>query len=220
MQIQSVFFDFDGTLFDTRGDIINAYLQTFAKQGFPIAPEDFRIGPPMDECIRQAKPDITAEHLEATAAMFKEQYDNSGFPETKPYPGVSELLDQLADMGVPLYIATNKRMEPLIKILRKFGWEKRFSGLYSTDLLMPERRLSKIAMLKLAIERDALEPASCLMVGDTNGDIIGGRAAGMRTLGATWGYAEENELAAAGPDGFVHKPDEVLNYIAQAPRTC
>ena len=59
--IHGIFFDLDGTLFDTKPDILAAYRSVFQSNGIPFDPEKLRIGPPLTECLRQFMPEITPE---------------------------------------------------------------------------------------------------------------------------------------------------------------
>ncbi len=206
MTAKALFFDFDGTLFDTQSDILTAYLKTFAMQGIPVDPAAFRIGPPLHECIRQVKPDISPELLNETAVLFGRVYDECGFPQTCAYPGVTAMLQKLKEKRIACYIATNKRMAPLTAILRQKNAGGFFAGFYSSDMLMPERKLSKKEMLLLALERESLNGGECFMIGDTEGDITAGRAAGMKTVAVTWGYAAPGELEKSCPDITVAEP--------------
>lgn len=205
LKIQAVFFDFDGTLFDTRRDILAAYMKTFREMAIPIQEENFRIGPPLAECVREAKPDVSDAELVEIMARFRANYDEGGYPATVPYPGAAEMLDRLHAHGIPCFVATNKRGKPLRAILAKNGWSQRFTGLFHADMETPG--LSKIALLERGVRDYDLDPARCVMVGDTRGDIIAGRAAGMYTVAAEWGYAEPGELAACAPDAVIAAPE-------------
>ncbi len=204
---QAVFLDFDGTVCDTQKDILDAYMRAFTALQIPVKPEEFRIGPPLEECIRQVMPEFTPELLAETASLFRHEYDTGGFPCTAYYEGMEALLKELT---VPAFIATNKRMAPLVRILDKLGGNGFFRRLYSADMLMPEKpRMSKKETLLFALEENNLTPSECVMIGDTEGDIIAGRAAGMKTVAVTWGYAEAGELEKSNPDFTVNTMAEL-----------
>jgi phosphoglycolate phosphatase len=203
---ESVWFDFDGTLFDTEPDIRNAYLAVFDHFDIEVDPGIFKIGPPMRECILQVFPDCDEATLAAIMARFVEVYDNSGFPGTILYPGVAGRLRELAGAGVKLFIATNKRLNPTLLILDKFELRSCFTAVYGVDSFLPERP-AKGEALRRGLLRHRLDAAAAVMVGDTAGDIAAGKFAGMKTLGVTWGYGGGEELRDA--DTLIDHPDQL-----------
>ena len=129
------FFDLDGTLARTGEDIIAAWKQSLADLGreCPHFDEVFTIGPTLEKVIYQLFDDASPELVEQMVARFRPNYDESGFPNTVPYPGVPEWLRSLKAAGAKLYIVTNKRHAPTQGIVRKFGWDTLFNGVWSFD---------------------------------------------------------------------------------------
>ena len=95
-----------------------------------------------------------------------------------------------------MYVATNKRWRPTQILRDMLGWGDLFDGWYSFDMFDGER-LSKAELLKRVMERRGIDPSDAVMVADTEGDIIAGRAAGMYTVGCAWGYGKADELKGA-----------------------
>ncbi len=210
--VEGVFFDFDGTLFDTERDILEAYRKVFRKLNISADLKFLRIGPPLEESIRAVRPDISGGELAEAMAGFREFYDGSGFPATPPYPGVPEMLRRLARSGKKLFIATNKRVRPTRLILEKHGFLPLFAGVYAGDS-DPACRRSKSENLLYAVSQHGLKPENSVMIGDTRLDIEAGRRAGMRTFGVTWGYDVQGELEQSRPDGLAASPEELLNWL-------
>ena len=192
------FFDFDGTLCDTEADIKRAWRAALAVLGRPCPQFDavYRTGPTLDEICRRLFADATPALVEQVRAQFKTCYDAGGFPETRPYPWVPAWLAALKAQGCRLYVATNKRHRPMGALMRKMGWEALFDGCYAFDMY-PGERLTKAALLARALAERGLAPADAVMVGDTRGDVEAGRAAGLYTIGCTWGYGTRAELEGA-----------------------
>ena len=192
------FFDLDGTLARTGEDIIAAWKRSIADLGrtCPRFDEVFTIGPTLEKVVYDLFDDASPELVAQMVARFRPNYDESGFPNTVPYPGVQERLSELKAAGAKLYIVTNKRHVPTQGIVRKFGWDVLFDGVWSFDS-MPGVKYKKPQLLAHLLQELKIDPADAVMVGDTKGDIDAGKANGMHTVGVTWGYGTREELAGA-----------------------
>jgi len=199
------FFDLDGTLARTGEDIIAAWKQSLADLGreCPHFDEVFTIGPTLEKVIYQLFDDASPELVEQMVARFRPNYDESGFPNTVPYPGVPEWLRSLKASDAKLYIVTNKRHAPTQGIVRKFGWDSLFDGVWSFDSI-PGVKYKKPDLLAHLLATHAIAPSDAVMVGDTKGDVEAGRANGVHTVGVTWGYGSREELESA---------DEILEKL-------
>ena len=212
--MEAVFFDFDGTLCDTRTDILDSYRRTFVRLGLDCDQQAFRIGPPLAECVREVLPDAPDELITEIARVFRELYDDSGFPATAPYSGVVPMLAELRKTAVPLFIATNKRLCPMRKILEKFNLHDAFVEFYTIDTPLPSGETGKTGMLRTALARHGFHPDRCVMIGDTVGDIRAGAAAGMKTLAVAWGYETLPQLQAEQPDFVAVHPQDIPPLLA------
>lgn len=192
------FFDFDGTLCDTEADIKSAWRKALRMIGRECPRFDavYRTGPTIDQVVHMLFDDATPELVDRVRAAFRPCYDESGFPETKPYPWVPGWLDALRAQGCRLYVATNKRYSPMGALMRKMGWLDLFDGYYSFDMY-PGEKLKKADLLKRVMAERGIDPADAVMVGDTRGDVEAGRGAGLYTIGVTWGYGSRAELEGA-----------------------
>lgn len=201
------FFDLDGTLMDTAGDVVGAWKRTIADLGLecPGFDEVFRMGPSINDIARVLFPgraDIDSL-IAAIRSRFAENYDKGGFPTTVPYPGVEAWLERLKASGAKIYIASNKRLAPTVMLVRKTGWENLLDGVYTSDMHPPEV-LKKPVFLARALRELGIEGKDAVMVGDTAGDIEAGKANAMHTVGVSWGYASDpHELDMA---------DEVIDH--------
>ena len=192
------FFDLDGTLARTGEDIIAAWKQSLADLGreCPHFDEVFTIGPTLDKVVYDLFDDASPELVAQMVARFRPNYDESGFPNTVPYPGVPEWLRSLKAAGAKLYIVTNKRHVPTQGIVRKFGWDSLFDGVWSFDSF-PGVKYKKSDLLAHLLTTHAIDPSDAVMVGDTKGDVDAGRANSLYTVGVTWGYGSREELENA-----------------------
>lgn len=203
-KIQNVFFDLDGTLLDTQADIRNCMMCALRENGgdeeafFKI----FHVGPPLTDTVRQCLPSGQADLVPGIIDRFRDLYDHCGFPFTKPYSGIDALLRLLKGSGFRLFIATNKRLVPTRLLLRKLAWETLFTDVFTIDLL-PGEILTKKGMLLYGLKKWGGSPSESVMVGDTPGDVRGGKEAGFSTIGVSWGYEKVQILREANPDYIV-----------------
>ena len=198
MTFKHWFFDFDGTLCDTEEDIKIAWRATIRAMGRECPQFDaiYRTGPTIDQVTYMLFDDATPELVDRIRALFGPNYDESGFPCTKPYPWVPGWLDALKAQGCKIYIATNKRFRPLAALMKKLGWEDYLDGFYAFDMY-PGEKLKKADLLKRVMVERGIDPAEAVMVGDTKGDVDAGKGAGIATIGCTWGYGTRAELEGA-----------------------
>ena len=192
------FFDFDGTLCDTEADIKSAWRAVIRKLGRECPQFDavYKTGPSIDQVTYMLFDDATPELVEQVRTLFKTCYDQSGFPETKPYPWIPAWLADLKAKGCRIYVATNKRFNPMGALMRKMGWVELFDGYYSFDMY-DGLKLKKAELLKRVMSERGIDPADAVMVGDTRGDVEAGKGAGLYTIGCTWGYGTREELEGA-----------------------
>ena len=208
---QHWFFDFDGTLCDTEADIKSAWRAALRNIGrdCPHFDRVYRTGPTLEQVVYMLFEDATPALVDAVKAQFRTCYDAGGFPSTYPYPWVSAWLADLKRQGCRIYVATNKRWNPTHILMEKLGWDTLFDGYYTVDMFvdpsakaatsaaLPKRPLTKAELLAEVMRERGIDPADAVMVGDTKGDVMSGTAAGMYTIGCTWGYGTREELEGA-----------------------
>ena len=192
------FFDFDGTLARTGEDITLAWKKSIADMNLacPRFDEVFRIGPTLEQLAYELFDNVTPELVAELTERFKPNYDDSGFPNTVPYPGVAEMLESLKKSGAKIYIVTNKRHAATQKIVRALGWDSMFDGVWSFDSI-PGVKYKKPDLLARLLSELGIDPSDAVMVGDTKGDIDAGKVNGVYTIGVTWGYGSREELSEA-----------------------
>ena len=191
------FFDLDGTLARTGEDIVVAWKGALTALGRDLSNFDkvFKIGPTLEKVVYEMYDDATPQLVEDLMTRFKPLYDESGFPNTVPYPGVPELLADIKASGGKAYIVTNKRHNATQGIAKKFGWDRLLDGVWSYDTF--GTKYKKPELLAKLIQDLGVDPKNAVMVGDTKGDVDSGQANGMATIGVTWGYGTPDEVSAA-----------------------
>ena len=206
--IDNIFFDFDGTLCDTSGDIMDSWRAAFAELGLAVPQFEkvYRIGPPTEVAARIIFPDADDEFIRRLCTVYRRHYYSSGYPKSHAYPGAEAMLAKLKTEGKRLFIATNKNLAPLRQIVDKLGWNGMFIDLLNRDML-PLQEYRKSGLLVQALEKYRLDPRRSAMVGDAATDIAAGKEAGVVTVAATFGYGDPDELNASDPDRILSLED-------------
>jgi phosphoglycolate phosphatase len=205
------FFDLDGTLARTGEDIRIAWTGALKALGRDTSRFDevFSIGPTIEKITYALYDDASPELVEKILEKFKPLYDESGYPNTEPYEGINEFLAALKANGSKIYIVTNKRHNPTVKICAKFGWDGIFDGIWSYDTF--EVKYSKPDLMARLLKELGVDPADAVMVGDTAGDINTGVQNSMATVGVAYGYGSREELA--GADVLCETVSELMSQL-------
>ena len=206
-----MFFDFDGTLGDTGRGIYNAWQRTIAEAGVECPDFDkvFRIGPPADLMAQMLFPHLSEAEQQNMAARYKRNYDTSDMADEMPYPWSEKILEHYYNAGKKIYVVTYKRMVSTLRLIKCYGFEKYFAGVWGCDAI-PGQNMHKDELLKLAVRISGVDPEKCMMIGDTDLDILAGHAAGVHTCAVTWGYGDQDKLMAAKPELVISEKD--INY--------
>jgi phosphoglycolate phosphatase len=146
---------------------------------------------------------------------FLARYAERLLQSTRVFDAVAPLLDSLDARRRPWGIVTNKVMRFTEPIVRGLGLHARASVLIAGDTT-PHAKPHPQPLLEAA-RRLGLAPAACAYVGDDLRDIQAGRAAGMATLAAAWGYLGQGEsIEAWGADVILAQPADLLNWLVPA----
>lgn len=209
---QSIIFDLDGTLIDSRAAIVDAFGKALASSNIrPLLPlSAVRIGPPLVDTLRELVGGGDEALLHSLAEEFKAHYDNGGYQASEVFAGVAELLTGLATHGASCFLATNKRMVPTRLILSHLRWESCFMDVYALDR-RSSRLPNKAAMLARLLADQGLTAETSIYVGDTPEDEAAASANGLPFAAVTWGYGVFS--ATASPR--FGTPDELLAYLVQ-----
>ena len=121
------------------------------------------------------------------ATRFIKLYDYHGYKGSKPYEGASNLLNQLYSNGLSLYIVTNKREVPTIKIIEHLGWKKYFKKISSIDTYKDIVQ-EKSVVLHETIKTCEIDIYRSCYVGDTHEDYVAAQKNNLYFIFAKWGY--------------------------------
>ncbi|MBJ6799698.1 HAD family hydrolase [Geomonas propionica] len=196
--IRLLIFDLDGTLIDSLPDLTDATNLIRERNGLPrIGISDVRklVGQGARSLVERALPGVAEPEVERALEEFLAYNLAHIADKTRPYPGVPETLKELAGLGLPMVVLSNKNVALCREVLVKLGLAGYFTDVFGADSF-PSRKPSPepvLAVLKLF----GITAAQCVMVGDSVNDIAAGGGAGVWTVGCSYGYGDESELEAA-----------------------
>lgn len=220
MSYQYIFFDLDGTLWDSREGITKGVRYALEQMGYGSpALEDLNkfIGPPLTESLPEFY-GMTLEEARQGVVYFREYFESKGIYENQLFEGVEELLTELKQAGKILCTASSKPEKHVQITLDRFGLTDYFDYICGGSL--DESRCGKPAVVGELIGRIGLTEeqlrTEVLMVGDRKHDVEGAGVFGIPCLGTSMGFAPEGELEAAGAVAVVHDFKEMAAYILKA----
>lgn len=192
-----VIFDFDGTIADTSGGILDSHRFALAAMGREVPSEaELRgvIGGNLLKIYRErfgfAEPDARE-----AVRIYRERYADVGIHNAKLYPGFAEMVKELKNKGYKVGVATLKA-EIFAKImLKELGIAVYFDEVCGMD---PNDGLDKAGLILKCCELCGCNREEAILVGDSNNDYIGAQQAGVKFIGVTYGF------------GFM--PDETYDF--------
>ena len=213
--IKAVIFDLDGTLANTFDDLRSSIDDMRAAFGLgPISLEQ------MTSFINASLRGFaegglggtrTEEEIEKAMQIYVDAYAKHYIEKTCIYEGLPELLAKLKGNGVHLAIYSNKMADYVKKIAIKLYGEDTFEVLMGPDGIVPKP--DPMGAL-LAAEKMGVCPKDAAYVGDSVTDMKTGIAAGMHTIGVSWGYTKREDLVAAGAHKIADTVDELYEILA------
>lgn len=212
---QAIIFDLDGTLIDSAADVGDAVNRVLAHYGFPEHPTTayYRfMGDGVVELMRRALPEKarSPEKVQAGVQAFFREYEGCWHHHSRPYSGISELLDGLSERGIRLSVLSNKPHPFTRAFVDRFLPRWTFASIFGQREGVPRKPNPTVA-LEIA-DGIGIPPAAFLFLGDTPTDMRTAQAAGMFPVGACWGFRSPSELSASGAEILIHHPIELLRF--------
>lgn len=200
--INTLIFDFDGTLADTTEGILQTTRATFARMGLPIPGDDdirMGIGLPLKGSLHTAG--IPDDRLDEGDAIYHELFYEIAPKHITIYPGVRESLEAFAAKGLRMGIATSRTEHSLVLLLEQHGIRQYFEVLGNVQCV--SRPKPAPDLVRWVLERFGAEPQEAMVIGDTTYDILMGSSAGCRTCAVSYGNHPVELLRSASPDLIV-----------------
>ena len=210
--IKYLLFDLDGTITDPKEGITKSVQYALSKLGIEENCENLLkfIGPPLLNSFMDFY-DFDKEKAELAIKYYRERYSTIGLFENSAIEGIEEVLSKLKEAGFILAIATSKPTHFAIPICEKYNLDKYFDLILGSELDGTRSKKSEV-ILEVLNKLNAI-PNESIMIGDRMHDIIGAKEAGIKSIGVTFGYAEDGELEESGADFIVESSSELLSCI-------
>lgn len=217
--LRAVLFDLDGTLIDSAPDLAGAANLLRARHGLPPLPyDDLRpmVGSGARGMVGVAFGVVPGdERFEALRADYLALYEAHMLHRTQVFEAMAPVLQALEQAGLPWGIVTNKHERFALPVIQGLGLHRRAACVIAGDTT-PHAKPHPEPLLEAA-RRAGVPPEACVYVGDDLRDVQAGRAAGMATLAAAWGYLGQGEsIADWGADAVIDLPDGLLNWLELA----
>jgi len=207
-------FDLDGTLIDTAPDLVETLNVIFAREGLPPVPfakaRKLIGGGARAMIVRGVEAEsrvLSPTQIERLLDEFIAYYTEHIADRSRPFPGLTETLDTLAQQGHRFAVCTNKLKRLSVLLLETLALADRFEAICGQDTFGIQKPDPEILRRTVAAAGGRLSDA--IMIGDSNTDIRTARAAGIPIVAVEFGYAER-PVAEYGPD-------RVISQFAQLP---
>ncbi len=217
----AVIFDLDGTLLDSLVDIAAAMNNALRAMGLPEHPLSayrYFVGDGVEYLAERALPPERRdeESKKLCIAAMRAFYAEHWADNTVPYPGVRDLLSELARSNAAMAVLSNKPDDFTRRMVAALLPFAPFTIVRGARPHVPKKP-HPAAALEIA-QAFGVAPGAILYLGDTGTDMRTAAAAGMYGVGALWGFRPAEELVADGARALVAAPGDVLDLIALLPR--
>jgi phosphoglycolate phosphatase len=184
-----IIFDLDGTLIDSADAILESFKWAFSVCGCkPKIPySKSLIGPPLMEILVCLSGVTDKTTLNALADAFKKYYDEYGYSKTKAFDQIPIALETLHQLGHSLFVATNKRIIPTIKIIDHLNWNNYFTAVLALDGYKPILS-NKAELLNRLMVDYKIQTGDAIYIGDRNEDAEAASVNGLNFMMVEWGY--------------------------------
>lgn len=211
MAYKLLIFDLDGTVLDTSEGILEAIKEVFEERKIPLlSDEEMKsfIGPPIEHTFGRLL-DLDNEAIKELAREFRDVYFTKHLYQAEVFGEIPELLVECRRRGVMTSVATNKREDQTLALLKKMGLYELFDVVHGTD---KEGKLTKSDVINNCLNDLRINSDSALMVGDAWSDEIGAKKANVDFAAAMYGFGfnENSEIDCVFK---CYSPKELIKLI-------
>ena len=209
-------FDLDGTLLNTIADLAHSTNYALNKLGYPtheIEKYNFMVGNGVNKLFERALPEgeKTEENVRRVRNEFVPHYDIHNADDSRPYPGISELLSYLQSEGVQLAGASNKYPAATEKLVAHYFPETHFTAVFGQreGVNVKPDPIIVFDILQLA----NVEKKDVLYIGDSGVDMQTAANAGVTACGVTWGFRPKSELEEFNPAYIADAAEKIKELV-------
>lgn len=185
--IRNVIFDLDGTLLDTAEGILESVEYTVKELGYKELTEEQKlsfIGPPVQSSLKRLY-GLSDEEAQRGANIFREYYKDNALLKAEPYEGIFTLCETLKNNNVRMAVATYKREDYALKLLRAKGFDRYCDPMHGAD---NNNILKKEDIVLMCVNEMGATKEECVLIGDTDNDAKGAAQAGIPFIAVTYGF--------------------------------
>ena len=209
----NLIFDLDGTIIDSSNGIYEAYKISIENILQPIKKKYFisKIGPPIQEIIRDLYPSINEKNIERVRKLFRNNYDNGCFLNFEKYNQIDFIIRKLAIKN-RCFIVTNKPTYPSQIIIKKLNLQESITEIIGVDFF-DQNGQSKTLNLSNLINTFSLDINKCIYIGDTLKDYLSAKENRISFLGFIGGYYNWSDNEIEEIKNFYNKPNELIEKL-------
>lgn len=212
--IRNVIFDLDGTLLDTSEGIIESVRYAAGVLGYKELPQeellDF-VGPPVQISFKTHYGCDDAASQRA-ADVFRDYYKDHALLKAEPYDGIFELCELLKANNIRMAVATYKREDYALTLLRHFGFDRYCEPMHGAD---NNNKLTKQDIIRMCQMEMSADTHNSVLIGDTCNDAIGAEKSNTPFIAVTYGFGlkSQEEINKYPHIGIAKSPMEIISII-------
>jgi|APIni6443716594_1056825.scaffolds.fasta_scaffold317053_1 phosphoglycolate phosphatase len=216
MNFKGVIFDLDGTLVNSLEDLADSMNAILQNHSFPAhslsAYKDF-IGNGIRYLVGKSLPESNRDEatIDRCHKLMVEVYRENAVNKTRPYDGISELLEELVSRNMKMAVFSNKADEFTKYIVHALLPEWNFEAILGLSV-DAHKKPNPFVALQIS-EKFGVSPNEIIYLGDSGVDMQTATNAGMYAVGALWGFRTEAELTSNGARHLIKKPSDLLKIL-------
>ena len=207
-------FDLDGTLVNTINDIADAVNRSLLSLGCPTHSESEylkMVGDGMRMLCVRALPENKKDLTDELVRRYASSYIENCCVRSELYPGVARMLNALHAAGIRCAVASNKPDPQTRRVVQHYLADFSFAQVLGQRDEIPRKPAPD--MLVRVMDACGVLPQETIYIGDSNVDVRFAHAAGVKCIGAAWGFRGRDELEAEGADLIAETPDEIEKLL-------
>ena len=209
--IQLAIFDLDGTLLNTIDDIAISLNKSLKHHGLPTHSLQTvlkMVGNGVDILIQRAVNPYLEKFNEVKEYYLDDYNKNCGI-NTKPYPGINEMINELKSMGIKIAVLSNKPHKDTVTVMDTY-----FNGVF--DYVIGKKDCNRIkpysdGVIEVMNTLNIKNHNNVVYIGDSEVDVQTGKNALLKTIACTWGFRTKNQLE--GADYIIDKASDIIDII-------
>jgi len=211
---KSVLFDLDGTLADTSLGITNCHRYTLQQMGKSLPSDKVLyevIGAPLMETYR-TRFGFDSVNAKIAVDIYRKHYEEIGIYQASLYDGMEDILGRLSQRGYIMGVATLKKEEFAVQILKQLGIAQYFDTIKGMDGL---DHLTKKDIIIRCLNELNVSKNQVILVGDSHFDSMGAMEAGIDFIGVTYGFGFKSKQEVYGSNAAyaIDRPEELDDFL-------